>query len=460
MSEVSPQTHGGSAHDAPPVPQSSAAHARFDASAAPLDRAMFPHIFERIVAVAPLSSQIVLRSVCRELRDHIDEALFCHVVATPPTLKAPARASGPRAAMSRAARGATQTAARDLELRTPAAPFSRLPFLPWRAAEPPGARKTIRATSRSRQLAHVSAIDFGIAPPQFYSYSNGDAAGGALERSEGGFEDYDDGFDDATPDEDSLRVAAQLLSPFLPFTRRLVVRRRHGLAGDAAVRIATRATTYVDYLAVTPNMKELEDRYRFRLCPPKVRADVPPVDDYVLHLAYDPLHPFLLAGEIILLVPPCVRTVTLVLHPNQVETDEAEEIVPSQVSALGFLRQTLRWLFPAVLRGAELNLVGLERTLAARAPWTIGYQGGTTADGLLEYAQSALEAELTAWVQNIQFQPHVDAALIQTVSGWEGPELWAAQGRMHALPFGRWAASLGAKGVASEPASFEPIFVA
>lgn len=445
MSETSPR-------HTPAVLQPRPAPPRSGPSAAPLDRAVFPHIFEHIVDVAPLPSQIVLRSVCRGLRDQIDGALFRHVVATPPTLKAPARGSRPGAAMSWAARGATQTAARDLELRSPVSPFSRLPFLPWRAAESPGARKIVRAASRSRQLAHVSAIDFGIAPPVFDPNSDGAAADGA-------FADYDDGFDDATPDEDSLRVAAQLLAPFLPSTR-LVVRRRHGLVGDAAVRIATKATTYVDYLAVTANINGLGDRPRWCLHTPKVRAEVPPVDDYVLHLAYDPLHPLLLHAEIALLVPPCVRTVTLVLHPKQAEADEAEEIKPSWIPALGILRLILLWLFPGVFRGLQLNIVGMERTLAARAPWTIGYQDGTTAEGLLEYARSALEDVLASWAEGIQLQPHVDAALIQTVMEWEGPDLRAAQDRVHVLPFDQWEASLADRGVAGQPASFEPLLVA
>jgi len=293
-----------------------------------------------IIDYASDHALLTLRATCKEYRDLIDSTIFAHVVACMP--------AGHR-------RG------RDIELRSATAPYRLLPFLPWQAAEPPGARKAIRNEARKRQLGYVHVVDFGSFHSEFFDRIR------RLIQSDIGnvlHDDYDDGFDDATSNENSLRAASALIAPFLsahPRPSPLTVRRRNGLVGRASVNLS--AATYVDYCQYPPGptaVTVLHDLQAARLVIPSCRS-------YVLHLAYDPFWPSIWQKSMTVVLPPSIESITLVMNPAT--HDGPTGRLPDR--PLGMLR-TLLWGFIHYLPNVKLQLVGVENM----HPSTLGFPAG------------------------------------------------------------------------------------
>lgn len=375
------------------------------------DHTSFPHILRSIIAFSPRQSLIVLRATCREYQLLTDSILFAHAIATIPSIS----------------RG------RDIELRSAVYPYPKLPFLPWQAKEPPGARKEVRKRARNRQLDIVRVMDFGSTT----SPARRDGVVEILYTAD------DDGFDDAIPEQNSLRNSAALIAPSLdsdPFTSQLTVRRRHGLSGLGSINLV--AGTYVDYL-VFPHSGDPHVVDFYMASNPRESVEVPYCRHYILHMAYDAFLPGINAAEILITMPTIVQKVSLVMAPF---AHEGPHISPKPPRGpLGMLSD-LVWTFMAYYPHTHLELVGVENMHAS----TLGLD--TSKDELLKPSAvisdvwSVLRTmpQIPSWSRRAGFRPlpesqpaHPEGALdrltLLSFENWEA-ELPPNDRKVFALP--------------------------
>jgi hypothetical protein len=268
-------------------------------------------------------------------------------------------------------------------------------------------------------------------------------------------QEYDDGFDDATTYENTLRAASSLLVPFLrPLNEvPLVVRRRQGVKGIGSVQL--HASIYVDYLQMPQtdeSARHVELYYSRQTY--AIRRMIPPCKEYVLHLSYDPFLPRIWLADHHIALPHTIERVTLVMAPI-VHTGPTG-MQPDR--PLGLLRALL-WGFIHYIPNMPLTVVGVENM----HPSTLGFPASTealiTPDEAIAMAQQMAAGLVGTF--SVDPEPHISGPRGLTNVGWDHhhdvDQQLEALSRLTFLTFEAWEQSLPADSPLVNPPLYEPL---
>lgn len=291
------------------------------ATAPPLDHWAYPHLLDRVIALASWSTKMHLRRLSRSVRDRIDASLYYHIVLTSPPIHPKYDGNRPPPGLS------------SIEVFAPGC--RPLPPVRWEAHHPLWARM-----DAMRKLSYVRVVDWGLnmAHPRLVHFAA-----------------------DVQRAELELSAQTQSIHPLIGLLTNVeVVRYADGRLAQLPARTHvvfsnfTSSGTAVDRSAAPSHWMHWGLGIVF----------LPSgVERLVLHVRYDPKHPNLDGSmwelEQVLNYP--LRELVIIPRPAK---DIARNLPPAnhlrEEPVLGFLDQLLRWATVLVGRGAKVTIVGLD----------------------------------------------------------------------------------------------------
>ncbi len=329
------------------------------AAGAALDHRRFPHLVDSIVAAADLHTQLAFRATSRKFLDKVDDLLFSHVLFAlrhfPPSYGA-----------------VLDTAVTVLQ---PTPPFARLPFLPWDQDDsPPTPEELVPPVGDVPGFDPTDPDSYPYAPLSERTYSR------------------------------RAQLARVRVLDYHPFRGKQAVKVGQLLTGVEVIRrrrplpCAVHAPKAVDYLNLTLPVYHRSGHVPWALFAAPTRAH-----RYVLHMSFDPSHPFL--GEALVYVDlRDVRDLSIVFTPQHIAPLDGVTIgraAYENVPRLGMLSGIFKSIAHSVYderTTSTIEFVGLERI----PPGYLRLDEGLEGEALVHAFKKEWDEVATAWIDSVR----------------------------------------------------------
>lgn len=242
----------------------------------------YPHILDDILSYCDYSTHLAFRGTSKQFCDYIDAPVFKEIIVCRPSPYGVG-----------------------IEIRRKAAPFRRLPYLPW--PESSDKDTTAASASRSRQLSYATSVDF---------YG-----------------------------------ARMDLDPLMRDLKDVQILRR-----PKSVHSSLIAPTVVDFRHLTDGFA-----LAFHGAPTASVQVKSGCKRLVLHLGYDAGHPEMFDTHILHDVDKDVQELEIVWTPDPDTVPFEQDTSGLFAEALGIFKKLLSLVVPIVLRGGKVVIAGVEK---------------------------------------------------------------------------------------------------